>query len=185
MSQRDTLNPFGGHCWQHVRSFHALRCPHKSGQKNGWQFMSTTCLTWSRSHVAWFKFHQRRNVLTNKHISIKLRLKLFDAVVIPPHFFDFTPCFAWTHDAVGSAVVLCRLRTVPSCSQVSEVGCLANTHVQLNCWMDVSDSKNIFQMQWGNQYTVQILDTARVGWFPEILRQSCLAYMARQVGHAA
>ena len=33
--------------------------------------------------VAWYKFQRHRKVLTNEHVSIKLRLKLFDAVVTP------------------------------------------------------------------------------------------------------
>ena len=33
--------------------------------------------------MAWYKFQRHRKVPTNKHVSIKLRLKLFDAVVTP------------------------------------------------------------------------------------------------------
>ena len=36
-----------------------------------------------RIRVAWYKFQRRRKVLTNKHVSVKLRLKLLDAVVTP------------------------------------------------------------------------------------------------------
>ena len=36
-----------------------------------------------RIRVTWYKFQRHRKVLTNKHVSIKLRLKLFDAVVTP------------------------------------------------------------------------------------------------------
>ena len=36
-----------------------------------------------RIHVAWYKFQLHRKVLTNRHVSIKLRLKLFDAIVTP------------------------------------------------------------------------------------------------------
>ena len=40
-----------------------------------------------RVQLDWAKFHQYRTVLTNKHVSIKLRLKLFDAVVTPRVLF--------------------------------------------------------------------------------------------------
>jgi len=36
-----------------------------------------------RIHVAWYKLQLHRKVLTNRHVSIKLRLKLFDATVTP------------------------------------------------------------------------------------------------------
>ena len=40
-----------------------------------------------RVQLAWANFHQFRAVLTNKHVSIKLRLKLFDALVTPRVLF--------------------------------------------------------------------------------------------------
>ena len=33
------------------------------------------------------KFHRHRRVLVNKHVSIKLRMKFFDAVVTPTMLF--------------------------------------------------------------------------------------------------
>ena len=36
-----------------------------------------------RIRVAWYAFQRHRKMLTNKHVSIKLRLKLFNAVVTP------------------------------------------------------------------------------------------------------
>ena len=40
-----------------------------------------------RVQLVWAKFHQFRTVVTNKDVSIKLRLKLFDAVVTPRILF--------------------------------------------------------------------------------------------------
>lgn len=40
-----------------------------------------------RIQCAWYKFSQHRHVLCNKNISIKLRLKLFDATVTPTILF--------------------------------------------------------------------------------------------------
>ena len=40
-----------------------------------------------RIQCAWYKFGQLKNTLCNSHISIKLRLKLFDAVVTPTILF--------------------------------------------------------------------------------------------------
>ena len=40
-----------------------------------------------RIQCAWYKFGQMKNILCNHHISIQLRLKLFDAVVTPTILF--------------------------------------------------------------------------------------------------
>ena len=40
-----------------------------------------------RIQQAWFKFHQHQRVLTNQHISVKLRMKLFDAAISPSLLF--------------------------------------------------------------------------------------------------
>ena len=40
-----------------------------------------------RLKLAWGKYHQHRQWLTNKHVPIQLRLKLFDAVVSPTATF--------------------------------------------------------------------------------------------------
>ena len=60
--------------------------------------------------VAWYKFQRHRKVLTNKHVSIKLRLKLFDAVVTPTILYG-NPLSA------------------------SKVGCVAKTDAQINRWL--------------------------------------------------
>jgi hypothetical protein len=36
-----------------------------------------------RLQIAWAKFHRNRHVLTNRHVSLKLRLKYFDAMISP------------------------------------------------------------------------------------------------------
>ena len=43
-----------------------------------------------RIKCAWGKFHKFRKDLTNKHIDIKLRLKLFDSVVTPSALYGLT-----------------------------------------------------------------------------------------------
>ena len=40
-----------------------------------------------RWQVAWNKFHKYKHILLNKHVSLVLRLKLFDAVVSPAMLF--------------------------------------------------------------------------------------------------
>ena len=40
-----------------------------------------------RLQVAWNKFHKYKHILLNKHVSLVLRLKLFDAVVSPAMLF--------------------------------------------------------------------------------------------------
>ena len=41
-----------------------------------------------RKTIAWAKFNKHRTVLTNKHVSLKLRLKFFNAVVTPAMIFS-------------------------------------------------------------------------------------------------
>ena len=40
-----------------------------------------------RIQQAWFKFHQHQRVITNQQISIKFRMKLFDAAISPSLLF--------------------------------------------------------------------------------------------------
>ena len=41
-----------------------------------------------RKTIAWANFNKHRTVLTNKHVSLKLRLKFFNAVVTPAMIFS-------------------------------------------------------------------------------------------------
>ena len=41
-----------------------------------------------RKTIAWAKFNKHRTILTNKHVSLKLRLKFFNAVVTPAMVFS-------------------------------------------------------------------------------------------------
>ena len=43
-----------------------------------------------RIQCAWFKFGTHARVLTNKRISVKLRLKLFDATISPSLLFGLS-----------------------------------------------------------------------------------------------
>ena len=43
----------------------------------------TTCNVNYRMECAWAKYHANSHVLTNRNISLRLRLRLFDAVVTP------------------------------------------------------------------------------------------------------
>lgn len=40
-----------------------------------------------RLQVAWAKFHKHKHVLTNRHVSLKLRLRFFDTVISPAILF--------------------------------------------------------------------------------------------------
>ena len=40
-----------------------------------------------RLQAAWAKFHKHKHVLTNRHVSVKLRLKYFDAIISPTVLF--------------------------------------------------------------------------------------------------
>ena len=56
-------------------------------------------------HVAGEKFHLHRTMFTNKHVSIKLRLKLFDAIVTPTviHGLHTIGHYATTHVCFGAS----------------------------------------------------------------------------------
>jgi len=43
-----------------------------------------------RLRCAWSKFHSVRETLTNRHVDVRLRLKLFDAVVTPAALYGLT-----------------------------------------------------------------------------------------------
>ena len=51
----------------------------------------TTTLT-HRLQCAWSKFHLFRSSLTDKHVDIKLRMRLFNAVVTPSALYGLTAC---------------------------------------------------------------------------------------------
>ena len=50
-----------------------------------------------RTERAWGKFHQHKASLTNKAISLKLRLKLFEAVVTPPALYSLSTTALTAH----------------------------------------------------------------------------------------
>ena len=43
-----------------------------------------------RFQAAWFNFHKHQKVLLNRHVPMKLRLKLFDAIVSPCALFGMS-----------------------------------------------------------------------------------------------
>ena len=45
-----------------------------------------------RSQIAWMKFNEHRNTLLNRHVSLRLRLKLFDSVITPTILFGLLTC---------------------------------------------------------------------------------------------
>ena len=45
-----------------------------------------------RSQIAWMKFNEHRDTLLNRHVSLKLRLKLFDSVITPTIVFGLMTC---------------------------------------------------------------------------------------------
>ena len=46
----------------------------------------------NRSQIAWMKFNEHRDTLLNRHVSLRLRLKLFDSVIAPTIVFGFMTC---------------------------------------------------------------------------------------------
>ena len=75
-------------CGEMVQVIHA-ETVHKYLGRN----LSGNFLAWRNSEfahrlqVAWNKFHKYKHILLNKHVSLVLRLKLFDAVVSPAMLF--------------------------------------------------------------------------------------------------
>ena len=45
-----------------------------------------------RSQIAWMKFNEHKDTLLNRHVSLRLRLKLFDSVITPTIVFGFMTC---------------------------------------------------------------------------------------------
>ena len=45
-----------------------------------------------RSQIAWMKFNEHKDTLLNRHVSLRLRLKLFDSVMTPTIVFGLTTC---------------------------------------------------------------------------------------------
>ena len=43
-----------------------------------------------RIYIAWMKFHQHKETLLNRHVSLKLRLKFFDSIISPAILFGLT-----------------------------------------------------------------------------------------------
>ena len=58
-----------------------------------------------RLKCAWSKFHMFRNVLTNRHVDIRLRLRLLDAVVTPSALYGLStaPLTATALERLGVA----------------------------------------------------------------------------------
>ena len=45
-----------------------------------------------RSQIAWMKFNEHRDTLLNRHVSLRLRLKLFDSVITPTIVLGLLTC---------------------------------------------------------------------------------------------
>ena len=45
-----------------------------------------------RIQVAWMKFHEHKGTLLNRHVSLKMPLKFFDAVITPTVLYGLTTC---------------------------------------------------------------------------------------------
>ena len=46
----------------------------------------------NRRQIAWMKFNEHGDTLLNRHVSSRLRLKLFDSVIIPTILFGLLTC---------------------------------------------------------------------------------------------
>ena len=58
-------------------------CEHRQHERNGQLSRRGDSILAQRLQCAWSKFHLSRTVLTNKHVDVRLRLRLFNAVVTP------------------------------------------------------------------------------------------------------
>ena len=61
--------------------------------------------------LAWAKFHPLEIVFTNKHFSVKLRLKLLDAVVTPTILFVLVPMPLTQRELIRLDVLQTRMMT--------------------------------------------------------------------------
>ena len=72
-----------------------------------------------RIQIGWMTFHKYKCILTNKHIALKLRLQLFDAVVSP--------------------TILFGLATLPvTKSDNHTVDKLQRKDASIDCWLDTT-----------------------------------------------
>ena len=74
-----------------------------------------------RVQLAWAKFNHFRSVLINKHVSIKLRFHVFDAVVTPVRLGNVT-------DDPNST---------------ASFGCITTPDVEVHCWMGQSRGRGL------------------------------------------
>ena len=79
-----------------------------------------------RVQLAWNKFHRHRRVLVNKNVSIKLRMKFFDAVVTPTILFGL-------HTSALAGVQLSKLDSIQRRMLRSMVGWI---RIQDESWHD-------------------------------------------------
>ena len=71
-----------------MQVIHAESVHKNLGQNLTGNFLASTDMEFAhRAQVAWNKFRKYKHILLKKHISLVLRLKLFDAVVSPAMFF--------------------------------------------------------------------------------------------------
>ena len=62
-----------------------------------------------RSQIAWMKFNEHRDTLLNRHVSLRLRLKLFDSVITPTIVFGLMTCPLTSHQLQKLEVVRNRM----------------------------------------------------------------------------
>ena len=75
-------------CGEMAQVIHAETVHKFLGRNLGGNFLATSNSEFAhRLQVAWNKFHKYKHMLLNKHVSLVLRLKLFDAVVSPAMLF--------------------------------------------------------------------------------------------------
>ena len=74
-----------------------------------------------RLKCAWAKFHLFHASLTNKHVNIKLRLRLFDAVVTPSALYGLAPSPLTKHDFETLGITQRKmLRSIVGWTKLSE-----------------------------------------------------------------
>ena len=82
-----------------------------------------------RKTIAWAKFNKHRTILTNKHVSLKLRLKFFNAVVTPA-CCHASHAFQFAHVGTDESALRKHQR-------------ITAQNVAINCWLGSSEWRGL------------------------------------------
>jgi hypothetical protein len=149
-----------------------------------------------RLQSAWHQFHKYQQQLTNKHVSIKLRLKLFDSVVTPCLLFGLGALPLYQHwvlkiDTTHRKMIRRIVGLVRQPNEIWEVTMRRmklKVGVALRQWDVKPWSKRIASNQWNHGMRISAMDDQRwanlsVKWEPrEVDDPSLLKKPARSSG---